>query len=51
MTAFTFFGCAFTAYGTPFALFLFTISNDPVKVEGQQKCQMALHCTAPVSGR
>lgn len=32
MTAFTFFGCAFTAYGTPFALFLFTISNDPVKV-------------------
>jgi len=32
MTAYTFFGCAFTAYGTPFALFLFTISNDPVKV-------------------
>jgi anterior pharynx defective protein 1 len=32
MTAYTFFGCAFTAYGTPFALFLFTITNDPVKV-------------------
>jgi anterior pharynx defective protein 1 len=32
MTAYTFFGCAFTAYGTPFALFIFTISNDPVKV-------------------
>jgi len=32
MTAYTFFGCALTAYGTPFALFLFTISNDPVKV-------------------
>jgi len=32
MTAYTFFGCAFTAYGTPLALFLFTISKDPVKV-------------------
>lgn len=32
MTAYTFFGCALTAYGTPFALFLFTISNDPVKI-------------------
>jgi len=32
MTDYTFVGCAFTAYGTPFAMFLFTISNDPVKV-------------------
>jgi len=32
MTSYTFFGCAFTAYGTPLALFLFTITNDPVKV-------------------
>merc|ERR1719483_1531031 len=32
MTAFTFFGCALTAYGTPLALFLLTISSDPVKI-------------------
>jgi len=32
MTAYTFFGCALTAYGTPLALFLLTISSDPVKI-------------------
>jgi len=32
MTAYTFFGCALTAYGTPLALFLITISSDPVKI-------------------
>jgi len=32
MTAFTFFGCALTAYGPPLALFLLTIAADPVKV-------------------
>lgn len=32
MTVFTFFGCAFTAYGTPLALFAFTIAKDPVKI-------------------
>jgi len=32
MTVATFFGCALTAYGPPLALFLFTISRDPVKI-------------------
>ena len=32
MTAFTFFGCALTAYGTPLSLFLITICSDPVKI-------------------
>jgi len=32
MTALTFFGCAFTAYGTPLALFAFTVAKDPVKI-------------------
>lgn len=32
MTVASFFGCAFTAYGLPLALFLFTISRDPVKI-------------------
>jgi len=32
MTVYTFFGCALTAYGTPLAMFLFTISSDPVKI-------------------
>jgi len=32
MTAYTFFGCALTAYGTPLALLLLTISSDPVKI-------------------
>jgi len=32
MTVPTFFGCALTAYGLPLALFLFTISRDPVKI-------------------
>lgn len=32
MTAYTFFGCALTAYGTPLAMFLLTISSDPVKI-------------------
>ena len=32
MTALSFFGCAFTAYGPALALFLFTIASDPVKI-------------------
>ena len=32
MTIFTFFGCALTAYGPPFSLFLMTIASDPVKI-------------------
>lgn len=32
MTACTFFGCALTAYGTPLAMFFFTVSKDPVKI-------------------
>ena len=32
MTAFAFFGCAFTAYGPALSLFLFTIASDPVKI-------------------
>jgi len=32
MTAETFFGCAFLAYGPPFALFVLTIAQDPVRV-------------------
>jgi len=32
MTVPTFFGCALTAYGAPLALFIFTISRDPVKI-------------------
>jgi len=32
MTAFTFFGCALTAYGPALSLFLITIASDPVKI-------------------
>jgi anterior pharynx defective protein 1 len=32
MTAETFFGCAFVAYGLPLALFAFTIAKDPVRI-------------------
>jgi len=32
MTAFTFFGCALTAYGPALSLFLLTIASDPVKI-------------------
>ena len=32
MTAETFFGCAFLAYGLPFALFVLTIAKDPVRI-------------------
>jgi len=32
MTALTFFGCAFTAYGPPLALFINTVAPDPVRV-------------------
>jgi len=32
MTAYTFFGCALTAYGAPLAMFMLTISSDPVKI-------------------
>lgn len=32
MTAETFFGCAFVAYGLPFALFVLTIAKDPVRI-------------------
>ncbi|KAH8349264.1 hypothetical protein KR067_010048 [Drosophila pandora] len=32
MTLPEFFGCTFIAFGPPFALFVFTISNDPVRI-------------------
>lgn len=32
MTAMEFFGCAFLAFGPPFAMFLFTIVQDPVRI-------------------
>ncbi len=32
MTAWTFFGCALTAFGPPLALFVFTVVRDPVRV-------------------
>ncbi|XP_005097803.1 gamma-secretase subunit Aph-1 [Aplysia californica] len=32
MTLMEFFGCAFIAFGPPFALFLFTIARDPMRV-------------------
>ena len=32
MTAWSFFGCAFTAYGFPLALFVVTIAKDPVRI-------------------
>lgn len=32
MTAETFFGCAFVAYGLPLSLFIFTIAKDPVRI-------------------
>ncbi|XP_015183259.1 PREDICTED: gamma-secretase subunit Aph-1 [Polistes dominula] len=32
MTVMDFFGCAFLAFGPPFAMFTFTIANDPIKI-------------------
>lgn len=32
MTLPEFFGCTFIAFGPPFALFVFTIANDPVRI-------------------
>lgn len=32
MTLAEFFGCAFLAFGTPLALFIFTISDSPIKI-------------------
>lgn len=32
MTVMEFFGCAFLAFGAPFAMFLFTIVHDPVRI-------------------
>lgn len=32
MTLMEFFGCTFIAFGLPFALFIFTIARDPMRV-------------------
>lgn len=32
MTVMEFFGCTFIAFGPPFAMFLFTVSDDPLKI-------------------
>lgn len=32
MTVLEFFGCSFLAFGTPFAMFVFTIAHDPVRI-------------------
>ena len=32
MTVMEFFGCTFIAFGPPFALFVFTIARDPLRI-------------------